>query len=671
MPEPTVGDDTPRPLWTPDPRRAEGTRIAAFARRIARRHHVELPDYTALWRWSVENVGAFWQEVHDEFDLGFGSAGPALERDAMPGARWFPGTSTNYVAHVFRDRPPNDVAVVEAVEGRASIALTWRELERQVATFADTLRWLGITRGDRVVGYLPNAAAAVVGFLATAAVGAVWSCCGPDYAARAAAGRLGQLEPSLLVAADGYCFGGRGHDRRAEVELLVELLPTVHTVVHVPHLGLDAPRTNRRVIAWEEATCGDARLEPEGVPFDHPLWVLYSSGTTGIPKGLVHGHGGVVLDAVKTNALHLDMKPDDRMLWHTTTNWMMWNFQVSSLLVGASVITYDGSPSRPEVDQLWRVAADNGATLLGTSPGYLLAAQRAGIRPAAGRDLGHLRLLGVTGSPLPAATARWAQDAVGPAVPVVSMSGGTDIVTALASWAPTVPTFAGELSCAALGVAIDSFDADGRPVRNEMGELVVTRPMPTMPLHLWNDPDRSRYRETYFADYPGVWRHGDWITITDDLRLTIHGRSDATLNRNGVRLGSADVYAVVEDVPGVHEALVLGVERPDGDYWMPLFVALEEGHTLTEELRAEIVERLWRDASPRHVPDDIIAVPAIPHTRTGKKIEVPLKRLFAGAPLERVLSTDAVDDPRALEAFREIAARVSPGAANRIGEQAS
>lgn len=648
--------DSPQPLWVPDLRTAERSAMAAFARRVEREHGQHLADYLDLWRWSVEHLSDFWRMMWEFSGIRSGQP-PAkvLTSTAMPGAVWFPAVRLNYTEQVFRDRAPDAVALVEATEDGRAGRITWAELERQTAAVAEALHDRGVRPGDRVAGYLPNSCAAVVAFLATASLGAIWSACGPDYAAAAAASRLAQLDPVVLICADGYHFAGSRHDRRSEAAALAKLLPSLRQVVHVPHLGLEPGGFAVPVTGWDELLAvSPAPLSCTPVPFDHPLWVLYSSGTTGAPKGLVHGHGGVVLEYHKVMQLHFDVTPSDRVFWYTTTNWMMWNFVVSALLAGSSILAYDGSPAHPHADQLWRLCAEHRVTFVGTSPGYLQASERHGDRPAHTHDLSALRLIGVTGSPVAPASFYWVHDQFGP-VPLMPVSGGTDVVSALAIGAPTVPVWPGEISCPALGVALDAFDESGRPVRNQMGELVVTAPMPTMPLYLWNDPDGQKYRGAYFSTYPGVWRHGDWITITDRGSIIFHGRSDATLNRKGVRLGSADIYAIVDAIPGVRESLVLGIELPDAGYWMPLFVVLDDGCQLDDDMRAAITERLRREGSPRHVPDEIIAVPALPHTRTGKKIEVPLKRILIGANPGEVLSTAAVDDLASLEPFIALA----------------
>ncbi|MFF7394727.1 acetoacetate--CoA ligase [Streptomyces scabiei] len=646
-PQPTI-----EPVWVPDPRAIDRSRIAAFTKYVEKTHGVSLPEYDDLWAWSVEHLEDFWSAAWTFFDMRSPTAPTTvLLADQMPGATWFPDVLLNYVSHVFRGRDAEGTAIVEVTEPGVSRVITWGDLEDQVAAAAAGLKELGVEAGDCVIAYVPNNAAAVVAFLATASLGAVWSCCGPDYAAEAAAKRLAQLEPKVLIAADGYFFNGRTYDRREEAVALLGLLPSVEQVVQVTHAGLPAPHIDRPATAWERLLQTEhGGLEPVQVPFDHPLWVLYSSGTTGIPKGLVHGHGGVTLDYQKHVGLQLDVTEHDRMLWYTSTNWMMWNFTVNMLLLGASIVLYDGSPTHPSPARLWELAAEHDVTILGASPGYLHACERHGTTVPAGN---RLRMVGATGSPVPPGAFHWIREQLGERMPLVSMSGGTDIVSALATGAPNKPIWPGELSARPLGVAVDTWDESGRPVRGSVGELVVTKPMPTMPLYLWNDPDGAKYHAAYFDVFPGVWRHGDWATITERGSVIIHGRSDATLNRHGVRLGSADIYEVVEKIPGVHEALVVGIDLADGGYWMPLFVTLEEGHTLDDTFRHLIAAHLRAEASKRHVPDAILQVPAIPHTRTGKKLEVPIKRILQGADPDSVVSRDAVDDPAALDAFRQ------------------
>jgi len=644
------------PIWTPDPADAAQAAITRFADQAGRRAGLDLGRYRDLHAWSVKDLGAFWGTVADFFQLGLDGAEP-LADERMPGASWFPGTRLNFADHALR--PGADparagaVAVTAVDESGETATLTWAQLRAQAGAFAGTLRGLGVQPGDRVVGYLPNIAETLVAFLASASIGAVWSACAQDYAAAGAATRFAQLAPVVLVAADGYRWNGRAIDRRAEVTELQRLLPSLRATVHVPHLGLEAPPSGSAGarLSWEQATSTAHPLRAEPVAFDAPLWVLFSSGTTGRPKGIVHGHGGIVLEHLKLHGLHNGLGPGQPLFWYTSTNWVMWNITAGALLAGAPVVLYDGSPTYPDPMRLWRIAADHRAAVLGVSPGYLTASGKAGLHPGAELDLSALRTVGVTGAPLTAGPYYWVRDRVGPHVQTASSSGGTDVASGFAGSTPVTPVWPGELSGPLLGVALESWDDHGQPRTGQVGELVITRPMPSMPLRFWDDPDGQRYRDAYFAPWPGTWRHGDWAEITAHGGVIISGRSDATLNRNGVRLGSADIYTVIEALPEISDSLVIGAELGDGDYWLVLFVVLADGTGLTAELAEQIKSRIRTQTSPRHVPDDVIAVPALPHTRTGKRLEVPVKRLIQGHPLDAVAGADAVDNFPALAHF--------------------
>ncbi|MFD4366083.1 acetoacetate--CoA ligase [Rhodococcus sp. NPDC058521] len=640
---------SPEPQWTPSDFAVARAAITDFSNFVTRRTGNEFGGYRELWEWSTAKTGEFWQSVWDYFAVQSDTdPGPALAESKMPGAQWFPGASVNYVNQVLRGERDDRPAIVALGEDRDDREIGWSELRDRVAVLARTLRENGVGMGDRVVGYLPNIPEAVVSFLATVSLGAVWSACGQDYSAPAALDRLGQLEPKVLVAASGYRFGGKYHDRSSEIAALREGLPSVALTVLVPTDG-EAPEGDSGTVTWEAATSGTAPLDPVPVPFDHPLWVVFSSGTTGLPKGIVHGHGGVLLEHLKALSLQTDIGRDDTLFWYTSPSWMMWNYQVAGLLVGATIVCYDGSPSYPRRDSLWELASRTRSTLLGTSPGYVLVCEKAGSAPSREHDLTALRAVGITGSTLPAASSLWLRDNVGQDVQVTSISGGTDVVSAFVGGVRTVPVWPGELSAPYLGVALDAYDESGASVLGEVGELVVTAPMPSMPTRFWNDPEGEWYRAAYFDTYPGVWRHGDWITITERGSVMMHGRSDSTLNRNGIRMGSADIYQVVEKLPEIAEALVLGVDRADGGYWMPLFVVLTDEAELDEELRRRIRDAIREQASPRHVPDDILVAPGIPHTRTGKKLEVPLKRILQGADPVRAVDPSAVDFPELID----------------------
>lgn len=639
--------------WDPDIDVVAHANITRFTDWLRDSGRGDFSDYPALWEASVSDVSWFWAAIWDYFDIKAAvHASTVLGEAGMPGAQWFPGARLNYVSQVFRRVDDTRPAVVAVGEDGAT-EWSWDRLRTETAAFAHYLRRTGVRPGDRVVGYLPNIAETVVAFLAAAAVGATWAVCNPDLAVDGVIARLGQLEPTILVATDGSVYGGKPHDKRSDLAEIRRRLPTLTATVVVPRLGLDVPQD---AVPWADAVTADVPLEITDVPFDHPLWVLFSSGTTGTPKGIVHGHGGVLLEHVKYLALQVDLHPGDRFLWYSTTSWMMWNFVVGGLLVGATIVVYDGSPTYPRTDSLWQVVADHRVTVFGAGAGYLLGCAKEDLRPGAQYDLSALRSVGSTGSPLPASGFRWVQDGVGRRIPVQSCSGGTDVVTAFIGSAPTVPVVAGELSCLALGAAVEAWTEEGASIIGAPGELVVTKPMPSMPVFFWNDPDGERYREAYFEKYPGVWCHGDWLTITDRGSVIVHGRSDATLNRHGVRMGSAEIYNAVENMPEVRDCVVVGVEKGDGNYWMPLFLALAEGTDLDDDLRGRITTAIRTHASPRHVPDDLIVVPGIPRTMTGKRLEIPIKRILQGADPDTAVAPTAIDHPEFLSAFTEYAA---------------
>lgn len=603
-------------------------------------------SYEELWEWSVRDTTAFWSAVGQYCELAWETDPDAItDGAAMPTTRWFPGGRINYVSQVFAQRRAGP-AVVGHDETGISQTLSWSELEERVGALAATLADLGVTAGDRVIGYLPDRPEAIVAFLAAASLGAVWAGCGADLAGDAVLARMTQLEPTCLVAASGYHHRRRWVDRTTDVEAVRKGLPSLRGTVLVG----DGHAANGSTLAWGVAVKPAVQQHfPVPVPSEHPLWVLFSSGTTGPPKGIVHSHAGVVVEHLKTLRLLFDMRPGDQFFWYTTLNWMMWNLRLGGLLCGATVHCFDGAPT---ARALWEVAERGRVTHLGVSPGYLSVSRDAELRPAADFDLSSLRMLGCTGSVLTAAVHQWAADELGPDVTVSSSSGGTDVVSGFAGGVPTMQSRPGEIAARWLGVDMHAWSADGEPLIGEVGELVVTTPMPSMPIRFWNDPDGSRYRSAYFEEFPGVWRHGDWVEVTDRGSVVIHGRSDATLNRHGIRMGSADICQAVEDLPEVTEALVVGVEEPDGGYWMPMFVTLTEGDRLDEELVATIQAAVRDRVSPRHVPDEVIEAPGIPHTLTGKKLEVPVKNILRGSTV--AAHVGAIDQPSLLDFFQRV-----------------
>jgi acetoacetyl-CoA synthetase len=693
-----------RALWTPSVEMVQGARMTDFVRWVGERHHREFADYGELWRWSVREIEQFWADIweycgvrasvpYERVLAGSGSQGSPSGHRRMPGARWFEGAQLNYAENLLeRSHDPGETAVLHASELRSLGELTWGQLSQQVASVAEGLRSLGVERGDRVAAYMPNIPETLVAFLASASIGAIWSCAAPEFGARSVVDRFAQIEPKVLFVVDGYRHGGKDFDRTEALQTILVGLPTVEHGVMLPYLNDGAaPDSLPGGLLWEGLLERGAGAEPnyEQVPFGHPLWVLYSSGTTGLPKAIVHGHGGMLVEQMKKSQLHLDLRRGDRMFWYTTTGWMMWNFLVGCLFADAAIVLFDGSPGHPDLGALWRLAEQTEITCMGVSAGFLASCEKAGIEPAKDFDLKGLRSIGSTGSPLAPEGFRWVYEYVGSDIWLFSTSGGTDVCTAFVGGCPLLPVYEGEIQARGLGCAVEAWDEHGQSLTNELGELVLTEPLPSMPLFLWGDREGERMRESYFDMYPGIWRHGDWIRITPHGGAVIYGRSDSTINRQGVRMGTSEIYRATAAVDEVTDALVVDIPtarrpnfRPAGDaagsqslatspgaspasgglgteeLWMILFVVLRDDLRLEPELEVRIKQRIREDCSPRHVPNQILQIDEVPRTLSGKVLEVPVKRILMGAVPSEAASIESLANPHSLDYFIDLATQL-------------
>ncbi|MBV8804178.1 MAG: acetoacetate--CoA ligase [Sinobacteraceae bacterium] len=647
-------------LWTPSPARINKSHLTAFMRWLERERGLKFARYDDLWQWSVTDLEAFWQALWDYFDVRSSTPYERVLADRrMPGAKWFPGARLNYAQHALRHET-GQTALMYLSERTPLASVSWEELGGKVRILATQLRKLGVVPGDRVVAYMPNMPEAVVALLATTSIGAVWSSCGPDFGTRGVLDRYSQLAPKVMFCVDGYQYGGKPFERKAEVQKIIGQLDSLQHVVYLPYLNRDDREPlSANTILWDELfehpAVPASEFRYEQVPFEHPLWILFSSGTTGLPKPICHSHGGIILEQLKHLAFNFDVQPGERLFFFTTTGWMMWNFLVSSLLSDVVPLLYDGNPAWPSPDVLWKLVDDSGATLFGTSPTYISALEKGGFVPKDKFKLATLESVTLAGSPVTPEAMQWIYDNVKKDLWVASGSGGTDVCTGFVGGASILPVYAGEIQARSLGVSAYAFNERGEKVVNQVGELVVTLPMPSMPVCFWNDTDNKRYLESYFQDFPGLWRHGDFFRINERGGCFVLGRSDATLNRHGIRIGTAEIYRSLGTLPQIDDSLIVNLDLPHGKFFMPLFVKLRDGLTLDAALSEQIRATLRREYSPRHVPDKIYQVVAIPYTLTGKKMEVPVRKILMGVAPEKAANRDAVANPQALDFFVEYA----------------
>jgi acetoacetyl-CoA synthetase len=647
-------------LWEPSNDFMEQSNIVQYMNWIRDKKGLDFQNYDALWKWSVTKIEDFWESLWEFFEIKASKPYTrVLSERKMPGAKWFIDTELNYAEHVFRNMYSDHPALIFKSESRPQTEITWEELYNKVSSVAATLRTMGIKRGDRIVAYMPNIPETIIAFLASASIGVTWSSCSPDFGTRSVIDRFKQIEPKVLFAVDGYMYGGKEFDCRTAISELQRSLDNLKSTVLIPYLNGDTkPGDLKDVKMWDELLHEKSDLVFEQVPFSHPLWILYSSGTTGLPKAIVHSQGGILIELLKCLGMHVDLKPGDRFFWFTTTGWMMWNFLQGGMLLGATPILYDGNPGYPDMNVLWELAETTSMTVFGTGAPFLTACMKAGLEPGSTYDLSSLKSIGSTGAPLPPEGFQWVYEKVKSDLLLFSTSGGTDVCTAFLGGCPLLPVHAGELPCRCLGARVEAFDEGGTSVVNEVGELVLTGPMPSMPLFFWNDPENQRYIESYFDMYPGIWRHGDWIRITKRGSAVITGRSDSTLKRMGVRMGSSDFYSAIEDLPEVLDSLIVGFDVPGGGYYMPLFVVLDEGAELDDTLKKKINTKIRSSLSPRHLPDDIFSVSDIPKTLNNKKLEVPVKKILMGVPVEQAVNFDSMSNPKSIEYFVDIAKKL-------------
>lgn len=645
---------TPPLLWRPSDASVERAHLTHYRLWLQKEKGLSFADYQALWAWSVEAPAAFWESIWQYFQIT--SQTPYIEvlsDDPMPDARWFEGSELNYAEHIFKSYNETHPALIFQSERHPLTEISWAALQSQVAALSAYLRSLGVRAGDRVVAYLPNIPEATVAFLATCTLGAVWSSCSPDFGVSSVLDRFQQIEPKIFIAVDGYQYNGKVFDKMEAVRQLCSQLPSLEKVILISYLQPDVDIAGvPNSINWSEVVENqEAVLIFEAVPFDHPIWVLYSSGTTGLPKAITHSHGGVLLEHYKYLAFHNDVHPGERFFWFSTTGWMMWNFVQASLLLGATAVLYDGSPGYPNLEVLWQFTAAARIHHFGTSAPFLVACMKAGLNPGKQFNISHLYSIGSTGSPLPPEAFDWVYQNVKSDIWLCSMSGGTDVCTAFVGGNPLEPVYEGEIQCRALGCALYAYDEMGNAITDEVGEMVITKPMPSMPIYFWNDANKQKYLDSYFDLFTGVWRHGDWVRVTSRGTLVIYGRSDATLNRQGVRIGTSEIYNALDKVKEIKDSLIVNLELEGGRHYMPLFVVLDEGTILNHDLKNKINQTLKTAYSPRHVPDEIFEVPDIPYTISGKKMEAPVKKILLGFPIGRAANQDSMRNPDALQFF--------------------